>query len=129
MLSYLAPVFAWIGAKFFGDTKCHCSVSIEHFPDPSAGVLALLREQLQRCGPNNLGPAQTCPIVDCPVDRFWTGFVLGGLCAIILGLLCGFWAAALVRPTARQPAALRDTGAQDLVIPAVRRPPNARAAA
>lgn len=122
-----APVVAWVAGTFSGTNKCNCVLTFDHYPEPSSGVLELLREQLQRCGPEQLrASAVPCPAPQtCPLAGFDWGAFAGGLLVgvlVVVGIFAAgsLWAA---RPSSGKIAILDQAIA---VTPAWRKPPNAR---
>ncbi len=79
----VAQIFSYT-LSFWRTTSCECHCSME----PSERVLALLGEQLARCGPENLArscppavPAQWFPGVTVALLLFAAGFIAGAAAA------------------------------------------------
>jgi hypothetical protein len=81
-----AAQFLSFGLSTFRTTSCECHCS----SDPSASVLALLGEQLARCGPENL--ARVCPAAAAAP---WYPGVAFALLLISVGFIAGAAAATL----------------------------------
>ena len=97
-------VLGVLGERFWNsgsqDLSCHCDFS---GPEPGAGVLEVLREQLARCGPEHLQgvTCPACPSCSCPAcpevaslqrDILLAGF--GSCAGLVAGVLavCIWWA-------------------------------------
>lgn len=81
---------AGLGSIYGGRTPCECNCSFEH----DAGLVSLLRDQLARCGPEQL---RSTPCVCSPCDEVWDGWHLlsFGVGFVSAVLLTGCLAAAL----------------------------------
>ena len=55
-------LLAYWGSAYFAPSRCHC-----HCPEPvvDPGLLGILRDQLNRCGPSQLAPV--CPPCSCHI--------------------------------------------------------------
>lgn len=90
-------VGASLGSVCLGRAPCECRCSAEH----DAALVSLLRDQLARCGPEQLR-STPCSCSPCPDDwdgwhvaLFALGFVVGLLAAVVaLGVVYVCWASA-----------------------------------
>ena len=89
-----AQAAAWILSSARSVCECHCS------GDPGEGVLALLGQQLARCGPEQLG--RVCP---APPACDWLPPVAALVCAFFAGLSLGIVGAASALQRLRRPPA------------------------
>ena len=128
----VAPVAAWFVGTFFSGTRhCTCEVSIGSLPEPSAGVLELLREQLQRCGPEQLRTssiicpvAAPCPAIGFDYSALVGGIVIGFALAVGLAFFGALWFQQSRAATPSLEDSVRAVSPSDLAR--TRRPPNAR---
>ena len=129
----VAPIAGWLAGSL-ASNRCNCIISIDSVPEPSAGVLSLLREQLQRCGPEQLhAQAVSCPApFECPKPpaawgEFGSGIVIGFLLAFALAFCFDVVRRAHPRPRAILDGSSSESfGASPAALDRHRRPPNAR---
>ena len=121
-----APIAAWVAGTYSGSSRCQCFVEVGHLPEPSAGVLELLREQLQRCGPERLqATCLPCPAsIPCPAPQFDGVAFFGGILVGALLITCLLFVSWLGRKAPHVRAAIADQ--EPYAIPVWRKPPNAR---
>ena len=80
VLSTICIGFSAIAWLFKGPNTCICDCSVP----PESAVLALLKGQLDRCGPDKLGP----PLAESSWTPWFLGLVVyGSLCCALVFLL------------------------------------------
>ncbi|CAK0834982.1 unnamed protein product [Prorocentrum cordatum] len=117
-----------LGERFWNngsqDLSCHCDFS---GPEPGAGVLEVLREQLARCGPEHLQGVThpACPSCSClaclEVASLQRDILLAGLgsCAgLVAGVLavCIWWTSGSMAPRTLRAALAEGTEEQEQLV-------------
>ena len=124
-----APIAAWLAGTYSGSGRCQCFVEVAQLPEPSSGVLELLREQLQRCGPERLQTTcLPCPIpTPCAPPSFDGVAFCGGILVGAFLITCLLLVSWLGR---KRPPVLAAIGDQQEAYssPVWRKPPNAQRA-
>ena len=67
--------------------KCHCTCACGL---AEAGLVSVIREQLQRCGPSQL-TREVCPVCSAPWALVSVGFLLGVFCSLGVAVAVARW--------------------------------------
>lgn len=74
---------AGLGSLYVGKSVCECRCSVEH----DTSLIALLRDQLARCGPLRVSPCTCSPCIDS-FDGWHAVFFAAGFVAALLTIGC-----------------------------------------